>query len=190
MSCSVASDALITDYSSLFFDYAPLGRPIAFFPYDLEEYRDQLRGFYLDYPDDLPGPVATELGELAIRGAVDAATVAYCCGIVWNTDVHEGRIRLRIFGWIQKRNGGRLLQSGASFTEAKSSSFPSVLDVSSHGRIRPRHESLDAPEVRITVIGPEEGEIPQIEFDFKVEDEVNAVHYDEKVASVYLGHQF
>ena len=61
----VASDALITDYSSLFFDYAPLGRPIAFFPYDLEEYRDQLRGFYLDYPDDLPGPVATELGELA-----------------------------------------------------------------------------------------------------------------------------
>lgn len=61
----VASDALITDYSSLFFDFAPLGRPIVFFPYDLEEYQDQLRGFYLDYPNDLPGPVATELGELA-----------------------------------------------------------------------------------------------------------------------------
>src|SRR5690606_1326435 len=43
----VASDALVTDYSSLFFDYAPLGRPIVFFPYDLEEYRDELRGFYL-----------------------------------------------------------------------------------------------------------------------------------------------
>lgn len=61
----VASDALVTDYSSLFFDYAPLGRPIVFFPYDLEEYRDELRGFYLDYPADLPGPVATDLVELA-----------------------------------------------------------------------------------------------------------------------------
>ncbi|MGO1440297.1 MAG: CDP-glycerol glycerophosphotransferase family protein [Brevibacterium yomogidense] len=61
----LASDALVTDYSSLFFDYAPLGRPIAFFPYDLDEYRDELRGFYLDYPGDLPGPVVTELGELA-----------------------------------------------------------------------------------------------------------------------------
>jgi CDP-glycerol glycerophosphotransferase len=61
----LASDALVTDYSSLFFDYAPLGRPIAFFPYDLDEYRDDLRGFYLDYPGDLPGPVVTDLEGLA-----------------------------------------------------------------------------------------------------------------------------
>lgn len=60
----LVSDALITDYSSVFFDYAILQRPIIFFAYDLEKYRDQLRGFYLDYNSDLPGPVVTEPAEL------------------------------------------------------------------------------------------------------------------------------
>lgn len=60
----VASDALITDYSSVFFDYSILQRPIIFFAYDLEKYRDQLRGFYLDYDSDLPGPVVTSESEL------------------------------------------------------------------------------------------------------------------------------
>src|SRR5699024_3040004 len=41
------SDILITDYSSVFFDYANLKRPILFYTYDLEKYRDELRGFYL-----------------------------------------------------------------------------------------------------------------------------------------------
>jgi len=64
----LAGDALITDYSSLFFDYSVLRRPIVFFPYDLEKYRDELRGFYLDYDHDLPGPIVTELD--ALSGAV------------------------------------------------------------------------------------------------------------------------
>lgn len=51
------SDILITDYSSVFFDYANLKRPILFFTYDLEKYRDQLRGFYLDFENDVPGPL-------------------------------------------------------------------------------------------------------------------------------------
>lgn len=53
----LASDMLITDYSSSFFDYAILDRPVLFFAYDLENYRDSLRGFYLDYEKDLPGPI-------------------------------------------------------------------------------------------------------------------------------------
>ncbi len=53
----LASDLLITDYSSVFFDYANLGRPILFFTYDLERYRDKLRGFYLDMKQDMPGPL-------------------------------------------------------------------------------------------------------------------------------------
>src|SRR5699024_12067996 len=44
----LVSDILITDYSSVFFDYANLKRPILFYTYDLEKYRNQLRGFYLD----------------------------------------------------------------------------------------------------------------------------------------------
>src|SRR5699024_1200231 len=55
----LASDMLVTDYSSSFFDYSVLERPIIFFAYDLENYRDNLRGFYLDYETQLPGPVVT-----------------------------------------------------------------------------------------------------------------------------------
>ena len=51
------SNILITDYSSVFFDYANLRRPILFYAYDLEEYRNNLRGFYMDYDNDLPGPI-------------------------------------------------------------------------------------------------------------------------------------
>lgn len=51
----VISDVLITDYSSVFFDYAILKRPIYFYMYDIEEYADELRGFYLDINRDLPG---------------------------------------------------------------------------------------------------------------------------------------
>ncbi|MBT2401593.1 CDP-glycerol glycerophosphotransferase family protein [Streptomyces sp. ISL-100] len=41
------ADVLITDYSSVLFDFAHSGRPMLFFTYDLEHYRDTLRGFYL-----------------------------------------------------------------------------------------------------------------------------------------------
>ncbi|WP_310603937.1 bifunctional glycosyltransferase/CDP-glycerol:glycerophosphate glycerophosphotransferase [Anaerosporobacter sp.] len=51
------SDLLITDYSSVFFDYGNLRRPILFFTYDLEKYRDMLRGFYLDIEKEMPGPL-------------------------------------------------------------------------------------------------------------------------------------
>ena len=57
------SDLLVTDYSSVFFDYANLGRPIVFFPYDLERYAEELRGFYLDV-SALPGPIARTQAEL------------------------------------------------------------------------------------------------------------------------------
>lgn len=59
----VVSDLLITDYSSVFFDYANLKRPILFYMYDLEEYRDNIRGFYLDI-EDLPGPILKTEEEL------------------------------------------------------------------------------------------------------------------------------
>lgn len=59
------SDALITDYSSLFFDFAILCRPIYFYMPDLEEYREKTRGFYLDVETELPGPISRTPGELA-----------------------------------------------------------------------------------------------------------------------------
>lgn len=57
------SDVLITDYSSVFFDYANLNRQIIFYMYDYREYKEELRGFY--FPEtELPGPVVQEEEEL------------------------------------------------------------------------------------------------------------------------------
>jgi len=51
------SDMLITDYSSVFFDYANLKRPILFYTYDLDKYSSMLRGFYIDIHSEVPGPL-------------------------------------------------------------------------------------------------------------------------------------
>lgn len=59
----VISDLLITDYSSVFFDYANLCRPMIFYMYDLKFYGDDLRGFYLDL-EELPGPIVQEEDKL------------------------------------------------------------------------------------------------------------------------------
>lgn len=59
----IASDMLITDYSSVFFDYAILRRPIIFYMYDLQEYENELRGFYLSL-DELPGSICTKEAEV------------------------------------------------------------------------------------------------------------------------------
>ncbi len=52
----IISDILITDYSSVFFDYANLKRPIIFYMYDLDHYEKELRGFYVDL-EELPGDI-------------------------------------------------------------------------------------------------------------------------------------
>ncbi|GAA1069232.1 MULTISPECIES: bifunctional glycosyltransferase/CDP-glycerol:glycerophosphate glycerophosphotransferase [Kitasatospora] len=58
------SDALITDYSSLMFDYALLDRPMLFFAHDWEEYAEDVRGTYFDLLREAPGPVLRDAGEL------------------------------------------------------------------------------------------------------------------------------
>ncbi|MFD3535907.1 CDP-glycerol glycerophosphotransferase family protein [Streptomyces sp. NPDC058664] len=71
----VAADIMITDYSSVMFDYAHLRRPMLFFTYDLEHYRDKLRGFYFDFENDAPGPLISTSEELikAIREVDEVA---------------------------------------------------------------------------------------------------------------------
>ncbi|GAA1105927.1 CDP-glycerol glycerophosphotransferase family protein [Nocardiopsis composta] len=72
------TDVLITDYSSSFFDFAHSGRPMLFFTYDLEHYRDTLRGFYFDFAERAPGPLIKTSEELvrSIRD-IDAVTEEY-----------------------------------------------------------------------------------------------------------------
>ncbi|MYU22056.1 CDP-glycerol glycerophosphotransferase family protein [Streptomyces sp. SID8352] len=60
----LAADALVTDYSSIMFDYACLDRPIVVYADDWEVYRET-RGVYFDLMAEPPGPVARTPGELA-----------------------------------------------------------------------------------------------------------------------------
>ncbi len=59
----IISDILITDYSSVFFDFANLKRPIIFYMYDLEEYRDKSNGFYIDLKE-LPWKITRTQEEM------------------------------------------------------------------------------------------------------------------------------
>lgn len=60
----LVADMMITDYSSVMFDYSLLKRPMLFFAYDLEDYKDNLRGFYFDFIEEAPGPITRTTKEL------------------------------------------------------------------------------------------------------------------------------
>lgn len=60
----LVSDMLITDYSSVMFDYSILKRPMLFFAYDKNKYKNDLRGFYFSYKEEMPGPISTTTEEL------------------------------------------------------------------------------------------------------------------------------
>ncbi|WP_040907020.1 CDP-glycerol glycerophosphotransferase family protein, partial [Streptomyces griseoflavus] len=59
----LAADVLVTDYSSIMFDYANLDRPIVIHADDWETYRTT-RGVYFDLTAEAPGPVARTQEEL------------------------------------------------------------------------------------------------------------------------------
>ena len=49
------TDLLVTDYSSIYFDFLLLNRPIVFYDYDFEEYNRNMSGFFYDYEENAPG---------------------------------------------------------------------------------------------------------------------------------------
>ncbi len=61
-----AVDVLVTDYSSVYFDYLHVDNPVVFYPYDLDAYRER-PGFYFDYDEVTPGPTPE-----TFEGFVDA----------------------------------------------------------------------------------------------------------------------
>ena len=60
----LAADVLVTDYSSVFFDFSITDKPMVFLAPDLLAYRDDNRGFYLDYHETVPGPVVEQTSEV------------------------------------------------------------------------------------------------------------------------------
>jgi len=74
----LAADVLVTDYSSAMFDFAVTGKPLLYYTYDLERYRDVLRGFYFDFEAEAPGPLLTRTEEVvAALEDLDAVERAY-----------------------------------------------------------------------------------------------------------------
>jgi CDP-glycerol glycerophosphotransferase len=72
------ADVLVTDYSSAMVDFANTGRPMLFFTYDLDHYRDNLRGFSIDFEEDAPGPLlGTSADVVAALRDVDAVAAAH-----------------------------------------------------------------------------------------------------------------
>jgi CDP-glycerol glycerophosphotransferase len=72
------ADGLITDYSSVMFDYALLDRPMFFFAYDYEEYVHEGRGTYFDLLERAPGPVVRSEDELhAVLGSLEEQMTKY-----------------------------------------------------------------------------------------------------------------
>ncbi len=80
------ADVLVTDYSSVMFDYAVLERPMIFFVPDLEKYRDTMRGFYFDFEASAPGPLVRTTAEL-VTALGDGSAAKYADA------VHEFRER-------------------------------------------------------------------------------------------------
>lgn len=97
------SEILITDYSSVFFDYAILEKPIYFYMYDLEEYKNELRGFYLDVYKELPGKIYKNENTLLcdIKNKIFDYNKLYAFNKVFNT-LHDGNATKRVINVIMQ----------------------------------------------------------------------------------------
>ncbi|MFC7218387.1 CDP-glycerol glycerophosphotransferase family protein [Streptomyces polyrhachis] len=121
---SLITDVLVTDYSSLMFDFANTGRPMLFFTYDLEHYRDTLRGFYFDFERSAPGPlVRTSEDLLAGIRHIDQVAAHYANAYRWFQqqfcDLDDGRAAPRLLDRMLAA-GGQEAASGTNLAVPRS----------------------------------------------------------------------
>ena len=105
----LASDALLTDYSSIMFDYALTGRPMIFFVPDLAHYA-QIRGLYLDLATVAPGPVVSTLDELAdaLRSLSSITTARTVTAQAFGRrfcDLDDGQAAQRVWATVTETSG-------------------------------------------------------------------------------------
>ena len=73
----LAADILITDFSSVMFDFTVTGKPVLFLAPDLERYRAE-RGFYFDFEATAPGPILkTDSEVVAALARIDEISAEY-----------------------------------------------------------------------------------------------------------------
>ncbi|KIP51387.1 hypothetical protein SD72_15795 [Leucobacter komagatae] len=97
-----ASDLLITDYSSMFFDYMLTGKQIVAFVPDLETYVSTTRGTYFDYEQTFPGPIARtnlELVQILTHRISSAANPAEIVEDVCSSE--HGDATERTLDWLR-----------------------------------------------------------------------------------------
>ncbi|MBP2437794.1 CDP-glycerol glycerophosphotransferase family protein [Microbacterium amylolyticum] len=102
----VAADALVTDYSSVMFDFSVTGKPMYFLVPDIERYRGELRGFYFDLVARAPGPLVRSQDELvaALARDPDEFAVRY--------DKWQARFNRREDGRASQRVVARIFDQG------------------------------------------------------------------------------
>jgi CDP-glycerol glycerophosphotransferase (TagB/SpsB family) len=108
------TDILVTDYSSVYFDFLLADKPIIFFDYDLDEYKKNSRDLYFDYDETTPGEKATTMEEFmkSIEGACDTTS---------ETQLHfqTQRMQLRnlVFDKPEQLASPRLVDKAMEFTK-------------------------------------------------------------------------
>jgi CDP-glycerol glycerophosphotransferase len=97
----LAADAMISDYSSIIFDFAITRRPILLFTHDIDRYRDEMRGLCIDLDQEAPGPMLRTMPELvdALKalenGSVDSHREAQERFVERYTEFDDGRAAAR-----------------------------------------------------------------------------------------------
>lgn len=97
------SDALITDYSSIYFDYLLLDKPIIYYPIDLEEYQNKCRGFYGEY-ESLTAGIKAYNEETLFLAMHDIVTG------VDNFKEQRNELRNRMFKYQDGKNCERVME--------------------------------------------------------------------------------
>ncbi len=97
---------LITDYSSIIYEYALTRKPMIFYPYDLDEFQKSDRGFYIDYRSIVPGPVAIGTDEIVNIISKEANSDIYNTDEFLNIYLEncDGNSRKRLYQLLMDHN--------------------------------------------------------------------------------------
>lgn len=121
----VHAHTLITDYSSICFDFLAAGRPIIYYMYDLVQYQAEVGNLYLDFEQDIVGPFARDESDLE-RLLLDAdqwfAGQGYLAAFQqfqarFQTHHHGGATE-RLIEYMRLRSAGRSRQEAARLAES------------------------------------------------------------------------